>query len=331
MNTAKYMKQGIAFCQCFVLAFLAVSCAKAEVPSYVIGTGGLTGNYHSVGLALRRILVNNPATSELRFDARTSSGSVSNINAIVRDEIQFGIAQSDHQYQAVNGLGEWRDKGPQTELRAIFSLYAESVTLVVGADTDIRSMEDLKGKLVDIGVPGSGTQNNAIDGLRGAGIDWQKDIEVSQANLDDRLTMFMRGEIDAFFYTVGHPNTEIKFATFSVRGARIIPLNDIDRLIDSKPFYARVLIPSGTYPMANTDVDIETIGVYATLLTSAQVSEDVVYKITKAVFENVESSTDLQSEFGALLSDQFSKGLTAPIHPGAAKYYREVGISTPSS
>lgn len=330
MNTVKYLKRGIAFCQCFVLAFLAVSCAKEEAPSYLIGTGGLAGNYHSVGLALRRILANNPATSELQFDERTSSGSVSNINAIVRGEIQFGIAQADHQYQAVNGLDEWSDKGPQTELRAIFSLYADSVTLVAGADTDIRSMEDLKGKLVDIGAPGSGTLSNAVDGLRAAGIDWQKDIEVSQANLDDRLAMFMRGEIDAFFYTVSHPNIEIKFATFSVRGARIIPLNDIDSLIDSSPFYSRVLIPSGTYLMANNDVDIETIGVYATLLTSAQVSEDVVYAVTKAVFENVESSTDLRSEFGALLSDQFSKSLTAPMHPGAAKYYREVGISIPS-
>ncbi len=330
MNTANYLKRGIAFCQCVVLAFLTVSCAKEEVPSYVIGTGGLAGNYHSVGLALRRILATDPATSDLKFDERTSSGSVSNIDAIARGEIQFGIAQADHQYQAVNGLDEWSDKGPQTELRAIFSLYADSVTLVAGADTDIRSMEDLKGKRVDIGAPGSGTQSNAIDGLRGAGIDWQKDIEVSQAKLDDRLTMFMRGEIDAFFYTVGHPNMEIKFATFSVRGARIIPLTDIDSLIDSSPFYSRLLIPSGTYPMANTDVDIETIGVYATLLTSAQVSEDVVYAITKAVFENVESSTDLRSEFGALLSDQYSNGLTAPMHPGAAKYYREVGISTPS-
>jgi TRAP transporter TAXI family solute receptor len=329
MNTTKYRKRGIAFCQCFVLAFLAVSCAKEEVPSFLIGTGGLAGNYHSVGSALRRILANNPATSELQFDEKTSSGSVFNINAIARGEIQFGIAQADHQYQAVNGLDEWSDKGPQTELRAVFALYADSVTLVAGADTDIRSMGDLKGKPVDIGAPGSGTRSNAIDGLRAAGIDWQKDIEVSQANLDDRLTMFMRSEIDAFFYTVGHPSKEIKFATFSVRGARIIPLNDIDNLVDSSPFYSRVLIPSGTYPMANNDVDIETIGVYATLLTSAQVSEDVVYAITKAVFENVESSEDFRSEFGALLSDQFSKGLTAPMHPGAAKYYREVGISVP--
>ena len=330
MNTAKYLKRVTACCQCFVLAFLAVSCAKEEEPSYVVGTGGPAGNYHSVGLALRNVLADIPATSELRFDVKTSPGSVSNINAIARGEIQFGIAQTDHQYQAVNGLDEWRDNGPQTELRAIFSLYADSVTLVAGADTDIRSMEDLKGKRVDIGAPGSGTRSNAIDVLRAAGIDWQKDIEVSQANLDDRLAMFMRGRIDAFFYTVGHPNTEIKFATFSVRGARIIPLNNTDDLIDSSPFYSRALIPSGTYPNANNDGDIKTIGVYATLLTSAQVSEDVVYAITKAVFENAESSTELRSLLSAPLSDQFSKNLTAPIHPGAAKYYREIGAIAPS-
>jgi TRAP transporter TAXI family solute receptor len=330
MNTAKYVKRGIAFCQCFVLAFLVVSCANEDEPSFYIGTGGLSGNYHAIGLTLRRILANDPATSELQIDSRTSTGSVSNIDAIARGEIQFGISQADHQYQAVNGLGEWSDKGPQTELRAIFSLYAEAVTIVAGADTDIRSMEDLKGKRVDIGAPGSGTRSNAIDGLRAAGIDWQKDIEVSQASLDDRLSMFMGGEIDAFFHTVGQPNKEIKFATFSVRGARIIPLDNIDSLIDSSPFYSRVLIPSGIYPMAKNDADIETIGVYATLLTSAQVSEDVVYAITKTVFENIESTTDFRSEFDALLNDEFSKGLTAPIHPGAEKYFREVGISIPS-
>jgi TRAP transporter TAXI family solute receptor len=330
MNTTKFVKRGIAYCQCVVLALLAVSCAKEEQPSFLIGTGGLAGNYHSVGVALRRILANEPATSELRFDERTSSGSASNINAIAKGEIQFGIAQADHQYQAVNGLGEWSESGSQTELRAIFSMYADAVTLVAGADTDIRSIEDLAGKRVDIGAPGSGTQSNAIDGIRAAGIDLRADIEVSQANVDDRLATFMGGEIDAFFYTVGHPNTEIKFATFSVRGARIISLNNIDSMTSTNPFYSRVSIPSGTYPMARHDGDVETIGVYATLLTSAHVSEDVVYAVTKAVFENVESSTDFRSEFQALLTGQYSKGLTAPLHPGAVRYYREAGIDVPS-
>jgi TRAP transporter TAXI family solute receptor len=320
----------IAFCLCFALALLSVSCSKEETPTFNIGTGGLAGNYHSAGLALRRILANDPATSELRFDERTSSGSVSNINAITQGEIQFGLAQADHHYQAVNGLGEWSESGSQSELRAIFNLYADVVTLVAGADTDIRSIEDLTGKRVDIGAPGSGTRSNAIDGLHAAGIDWETDIEVSQASVDDRLAMFMGGEIDAFFYTVGHPNKEVKFATFSVRGARIIPLSNIDQLIETNSFYSRVIIPPETYIKARNDGAVETIGVYATLLTSAQVSEDVVYALTKAVFESVESSTDFQSEFSALLSGRHSKGLSAPVHPGAARYYREVGIDLSS-
>ena len=330
MDTARYVKQGIVYCQFFVLALLAISCAKEETPSFLIGTGGLTGNYHTVGSALRRILANEPATGELQFDERTSSGSVSNINAIAKGDIQFGIAQADHQYQAINGLGEWSDNGAQTELRAIFNLYADAVTLVAGADTDIRSMEDLVGKRVDIGAPGSGTRSNAMDVLHAAGIDMETDIEVSEASVDDRLAMFMGGEIDAFFYTVGHPNKEIKFATFSVRGARIIPLKNIDSMTTSSPFYSRVSIPSGTYPMARHGVDIETIGVYATLLTSAHVSDDVVYAVTKAVFENVESSADFQHEFKALLNGQYLEGLTTPIHPGALRYYREAGMTIPS-
>jgi TRAP transporter TAXI family solute receptor len=215
-------------------------------------------------------------------------------------------------------------------LRAIISLYTESVALVAGADTDIRSIEDLKAKLIDIGAAGSGTRRNAIDGLRAGGVDWNNDIEAYEESPDDRMASFMRGEIDAFFYTAGHPNKEIKFATFSVRGARVIPLVNIDSLVESNPFYFRTLIPSEAYPKADNEIDIETIGVNATLLTSSRVPEDVVYAITKAVFENVESSANFQAEFGALLGDHFLDGLTAPIHPGALKYYREVGISIPS-
>jgi TRAP transporter TAXI family solute receptor len=330
MRTADYLKNGFVFCQCFILALLIVSCSQEEKPSFFIGTGGVAGNYQNVGLALRRIFNDDSATSGFRFNDRMSSGSVANINALSRGEIQLGIAQADHQYQAVNGLDDWMDKGPQKELRSIFNLYAESVTLVAGADTGIQSMEDLRGRKVDIGAPGSGTRGNAIDGLRAAGIDWQSDIEVFENSLDDRLANFMRGEIDAFFYTAGHPNKEIKFATFSVRGARIIPLENIDNLIKFNPFYSRKLIPSETYPRANNDIDIETIGVNATLLTSSKVSEDVVYAITKAVFENVKLSTDFRYEFGALRSNQFLNGLSAPIHPGALKYFREAGISIPS-
>ena len=330
MSTTRNAIQGLLFCQVVSLAFLFASCSKEEVPSLRIGTGGSQGTYQVAGRALARIVNANLALTGFQLKSEISSGSVSNINAIAAGDIQFGIAQADHQYQAVKGTGDWRDKGPQEDLRAVFSIYTESVTLLAGADSDIRSINDLKGKIVDIGSSGSGTRRNAVDVLRAAGIDWRNDIQAREESLDGRLAKFMGGELDAFFYTVGHPNLETKFATFSVRGVRIIPLTNIDGLIAENPYYLRVLIPTELYPMARNKVDIETIGVNATLLTSVTVPEAVVYAFTRAVFENLEALIDLNTEFDALLDDKFLEGLTAPIHPGALKYFREIGLQIPS-
>ncbi len=329
MSAASYARQGLLVCQIVSLAFLIASCSKDKVPSYSIGTGSISGNYQNVGAAIVRIVNENRAINGFQLEYEVSSGSTSNISAIAAGETQFGIAQADVQYQAVKGLGEWSDEGPQEDLRAVFSMYAESVTLVAGGDTAIRSIDDLRGKLVDLGSSGSGTRRNAIDALDAAGIDWKSDIQAREESLDDRLAKFMRGELDAFFFTAGHPNTEIKFATFSVRGARIIPLMNIDRLVSAVPYYSRTLIPSGLYPMANNEVDIETIGVNATLLTSAEVSDDVVYAVTKAVFENLEFLANSNADISAFLDDKFLEGLTAPVHPGALRYYQEIGVHNP--
>jgi uncharacterized protein len=329
MSAASYAKKGLLVCQVVSLAFLIASCSKDKIPSYGIGTGSVSGNYQNVGSEIVRIVNENRTINGFQLEYEISSGSKSNIRAIATGETQFGIAQADVQYQAVKGLGEWSDEGPQDDLRAVFSLYAESVTLVAGGDTDIRSINDLRGKLVDLGSSGSGTRRNAIDALGAAGIDWKSDIQAREESLDDRLAKFMRGELDAFFYTAGHPNREIKFATFSVRGARIIPLTNIDRLVSANSYYSRTLIPSGLYPMADNEVDIETVGVNATLLTSANTSDDVVYAVTKAVFENLELLADSNADISALLDDKFLEGLTAPVHPGALRYYQEIGMHNP--
>jgi TRAP transporter TAXI family solute receptor len=330
MSTTRNGTQRILFCLVVTLAFLTASCSKEEATSLRIGTGGVQGTYQVTGRALARVVNANWAMTEYQLKSETSSGSVSNINAIAAGDVQFGIAQADHQYQAVKGTGDWSDAGPQQDLRAIFSIYTESVTLLAGGDSDIRAIDDLKGKLVDIGSSGSGTRRNAIDVLRASGIDWRNDIQAREESPDDRLAKFMGGELDAFFYTVGHPNMETKFATFSVRGVRMIPLTNIDGLIAENPYFLRVLIPKELYPMARNEVDIETIGVNATLLTSAKVSEDVVYAFTKAAFENLEALTEFDTNFDALLNDKFLEGLTAPIHPGALKYFREIGLLIPS-
>ena len=260
-----------------------------------------------------------------------SLGSASNIDAIVAGNSDFGIAQADDQHRALNGLGEWKDKGPQMDLRSVFSLYTESVTFIAGGDSGIRSIDDLKGKRVDIGLSGSGTRQNAIDALDAAGIDWETDIDAHEEMLDVRLTMLMHSELDAFFYTVGHPNTDMKFATYSVRGARFIPLVNIEKILSTNPYYSKSFIPIDQYPLADNEKDVETIGVKAILLTSAGVSEEIVYAVTKAVFDDLESLAEYNLVLQTFGKENMLEGLTAPIHPGALRYYQEVGIQVPSS
>ena len=179
---------------------------------------------------------------------------------------------------------------------------------------------------MDIGLLGSGTRQNAIDALEAAGIDWEEDIEAREEMLDDRLAMLMHGELDAFFYTIGHPSTDIRFATYSVRGARFIPLANIEELVSTNPYYSRAMIPIALYPRADNKQDVATIGVKATFLTSATVPEDIVYAVTKAVFGDLEALGEFDSVLKTLDTDSMLEGLTAPIHPGALRYYDEIGL-----
>ena len=331
MNPTSYAKQLSLLCQVLFPAFLIASCSQEDSRSLTIATGGVGGNYQVAGRAITNIVNENQEAHGFQLHVKTSSGSVSNIDAIVAGDIEFGIAQADQQYLALNGLAEWKDKGPQTDLRAVFSLYTESVTLVAGGDSGIRSMDDLQGKRVDIGLSGSGTRQNAIDALDAAGIDWETDIKAHEETLDDRLAMLMRSELDAFFYTVGHPNTDMKFATYSVRGARFIPLVNIEKILSTNPYYSKSFIPIDQYPLADNEKDVETIGVKAILLTSAGVSEEIVYAVTKAVFDNSESLIEYNLVLETFGEENMLEGLTAPIHPGALRYYQEVGIQVPSS
>lgn len=312
--------------QALLLALMCVSCAKPELPTYSVGSGSPAGVYEDLARTLARVVNERQELNGFQLQQKASAGSVANINALLAGEVQFGLAQADDQFQAVSGVGEWAGQGPQGDLRAMFSSYAEAVTLVAGADTDIRSVDDLRGKIVDIGSLGSGSRQNAIDALGAAGIDWQNDVQVQQGSLEERLSKFMKGELDAFFFTVGHPNRDLELATFSVRGARLIPLTNVDSLVSTNPYYSSIHIPLGLYPKADNISSVETIGVRATLLTSAYVADEVVYAVTKAIFENTEEFRRFHPELSGLRSEGAREGLTAPIHPGALRYFQEAGI-----
>jgi len=314
-----------------LLALFMTSCAKQpETPSYTLGSGSTAGIYAAAGRALASMVNDQQARNGFRLIDELSLGSEANINAVLQGEYQFGIAQADDQYYAITGTGKWADTGPQEDLRAVFSIYEEAVTLVVGADTDIQTIADLKGKVVDIGLPGSGTRQNAIEALEAAGLNWQTDITAMEGNLDDRLAKFMKNDLDAFFFTVGHPNRDVQFSTFSMRGSRLIGLDNIEQIVATNPSYHTTHIPKEHYPRSGNMTSPETFGVRATLVTSATVPDDIVYAFTKAVFERDEKYTSIYSELSALADDKFLEGLSAPIHPGALKYFAEAGIEVPA-
>jgi len=293
-----------------------------------VGTGGVTGVYYPAGGAISRMVNKKSDVYNLKVTVESTGGSVYNVNGIMGGDLEFGIVQSDRQYQAYNGLAEWEGE-PQEDLRAVFGLHPEAITLLASDKSGIWTLADLKGKVVNIGNPGSGNRGNAIDVLTSVGIDPEKDIQAEGLQAVEAASMIQDGRIDAYFYTVGHPSGSFKEATAGSQKVHFVPIEGapIDELIASFPFYAKTVIPVKTqYPAATNSEDVTTFGAKATLCSSINASEEVVYAIVKEVFENLEEFKELHPAFAVLSAESMLEGLSAPIHPGALKYYQEVGL-----
>ncbi len=291
-----------------------------------IGTGAITGLYHPTGNAIAKLINTKRQEYSIRITVETTSGSVFNVNAIMRGDMEFGLVQSDRQYQAVNGLAEWMDKGRQSDLRAVFSIYLESLTLVAADDAGIKTITDLKGKNVSIGYPGSGQRQNAMDVLTAVGLDFKKDINPEGVKASESADLLLNNLIDAFFYTVGHPSEAIRKLTSGKRKVRFASITGVDALLNRHPYYSQSVIPVKEYPGVKNTEDVPTIGVKATLVTSAKVKDEIVHAVTKEVFENLASFKKLHPAYSDLTPAGMLEGLSAPIHPGAMQYYREVGL-----
>ncbi len=298
----------------------------AKTTFVTIGTGGITGVYYPTGGAIARIVNKKRKVYGLRCTVESTGGSVFNVNAIMAGDLEFGVVQSDRQFQAMKGLAEWKDKGPQKDLRAVFTVHPESITLVAANDAGIKSINDLRGKRVNIGNPGSGQRQNSIDGLTNAGIDYKKDLKAEGVKAAEAPGLLQDGRIDAFFYTVGHPSGAIKEATAGRRKVHFVSITKVDKLLKKYPYYAKAVIPIKLYPGATNTKDVQTFGVKATFVTSAKVPDRVVYAVTKEVFDNFESFKKLHPAYQVLTKQNMLEGMSAPIHPGAMKYYKESGL-----
>ncbi|WED28038.1 TAXI family TRAP transporter solute-binding subunit [Vibrio sp. DW001] len=304
-------------------ASFAVSAADQFV---TIGTGGVTGVYYPTGGAICRLVNKSKKEHGIRCSVESTGGSIYNVNTIRAGELDLGIAQSDWQYHAYNGTSKFADAGPFKELRAVFSIHPEPFTVVARADSGIKTFADLKGKRVNIGNPGSG-QRGTIEVLMER-YGWTKDDFklASELKASEQSKALCDNKIDAMVYVVGHPSGAIKEATTSCDSV-IVTVNgkEVDGLLADNSFYRTATVPGGMY--TGNDADVETFGVGATFVSSTSVSDDVVYAIVKAVFENFSTFKKLHPAFANLKKEEMIKdGLSAPLHPGAIKYYKEAGL-----
>jgi hypothetical protein len=301
--------------------------ADAKTTFVTIGTGGITGVYYPTGGAISRMVNKKRKEYGIRATVESTGGSVFNVNAVMAGDLEFGVVQSDRQYQAVKGIADWKEKGPQKDLRAVFSIHPETVDLIAAVDANINSLQDLKGKRVNIGNVGSGYRKNAIDALEANGLDFEKDFHSESLRAAEAPGLIQDGRIDAAFYTVGHPSGYYKEATSGVRKVKFVPIKNIESLLEKYPYYAKAVTRvKELYPAAVNDTDVPTFGVKATFVTSAKVPDNVVYAITKEVFDNFESFKKLHPAYAGLTKENMLEGMSAPIHPGAMKYYKEVGL-----
>ena len=310
----------------FALAATVATAPFAMAEEFItIGTGGVTGVYYPTGGAICRLVNKGRKEHGIRCSVESTGGSVYNINTVRAGELEFGVAQSDWQYHAYRGTSKFADKGKFEKLRAVFSVHPEPFTLIVRKGSGITSFEGLKGKKVNVGNPGSGQRATMEVVMEAFGMKMGDFSLASELKGSEQAQAICDGKIEAMIYTIGHPAAAVTQAAsscdvelVSVKGA------PIDKLIADNSFYRVAEVPGGMYkgsPNATT-----TFGVGATVITSADVPEDVVYTVVKATFDNFADFKKLHPAFRNLDEKQMiSDGLSAPLHPGAAKYYKERG------
>ena len=320
------MKKFVIALTSVLLATLAAGIVPAQSQQQFIsiGTGGVTGVYYPTGGAICRLVNKNRKEHGIRCSAESTGGSIYNINTIRAGELEFGVAQSDWQYHAYHGTSKFEDQGKFEGLRAVFSVHPEPVTIIAHDDSGISNITDFKGKRVNIGNPGSG-QRGTWEAIEAA-LGWErsdlklaaemKSAETGQAVCDRK--------IDAYFWLVGHPSALTQESLSTCDAHLVNATGDaIDKLVADNSYYRTATIPAGMY---NNESEITTFGVGATFVSRADVPDEVVYVVVKAVFDNFDNFKKLHPAFGNLNPEEMiSDSLSAPLHDGAAKYYKERG------
>jgi hypothetical protein len=304
----------------------AAGTAASADQFITIGTGGVTGVYYPAGGAICRLVNKGRKEHGVRCSVESTGGSIYNLNTIRGGELDMGVVQSDWNYHAYNGTSKFEEAGPNKELRSVFSLHPEPFTVVARKDSGIKTFDDLKGKRVNVGNPGSGQRGTMEVVMAAKGWTMDDFALASELKPAEQSQALCDNKIDAMVYVVGHPNGSIKEATTSCDTV-LIPVDGpaIDKLVADNSYYRKAVIPGGMY--TGSDEDIATFGVAATFVSSTNTPPEMVYEVVSAVFENFDDFRQLHPAFEHLDKKEMTKeGLTAPLHDGAVKYYKEAGL-----
>ncbi|MBQ7006970.1 MAG: TAXI family TRAP transporter solute-binding subunit [Oscillospiraceae bacterium] len=315
------MKRMISIVLALVMLLALTACGGSAGTKMTMGTGGTSGTYYGYGGVLGQYIKNNAG---INVTVVSTDGSKANIQGIQSGNYQLGTVQSDVMSYAWEGTRSFEKEGKVDSFRTVAGLYAESVQLVT-MDENIKSVADLKGKSVSIGAPGSGVYFNAIDVLTAAGLQ-ESDINAQYQSFADSADALKDGKIDAAFIVAGAPTPAIT-ELCTTNSAYLVPIDGAvaDALMAACPFYTTYKIPAGTY--AGQTEDVTTVTVKATLIVSADASEDDVYKLTAAIFDNAEAITAENAKGAELSIENATGGMTVPFHAGAAKYFAEKGVT----
>ena len=306
-------------------ATLASPDAVAQQKFVTIGSGGVTGVYYAAGGAICRLMNKERAKHGIRCSVESTGGTVYNVTTIKGGELDFGVAQSDVQYNAVKGLAQFKEGGAHTDLRAVFAVYPEPLTVLARKEAGVKKFEDFKGKRFNVGNPGSGTRDTVATLMTAMGMKTSDFSLTSELKPDEHGAALCDNKIDGFAYVVGSPAANIQDPTTTC-GAKLVSIAGpaVDKLVKDYPYFATATIPGGIYP-ANP-VPTKTYGVVASFVSSAKVPDAVVYAMVSAVFDNFDEFKKLHPAFANLdPKEMISSGMSAPLHPGAVKYYKEKG------
>ena len=309
----------------FLALLLLAACSPSDDQpvSYIkVGTGAQVGVYYTAGLAIADLVNEGTDRHQVDMAVESTDGSVFNINAVLSAQLDFGFAQADRVYQAVQGQGLWEGR-PQEKLRFVCSFHPEMLALVAAEDSGIQSLDTLKEKRVSIGSAGSGTRGTALAVLGTRNLIPERDFDAEDLKASEAAMMLQDQRIDAFFYAVGHPNGSLTEATNGKRRVRFVPLNGLEDLFAEAPYYESMTIPMKYYPQAVNSGDVATVGVLTTLVSSSDVPDEIVYEVVRALFDSLPLFQTRHPSFEELSPEGMLRGSMAPLHPGAERYFRE--------